>query len=442
MPARRKPAPRVRVTAPIRQDYRGLSAGIGQSLGRSIGGMIGGPAGAGIGASLGYGAGSLFSHITGLGDYTVKKNTIVYPDQIPLFQPTNDGCILVSHKEYITDIISSGSVGAFKVDSFDVNPGLPGSFPWLSILAQAYDEWQPLGIVYAFKSTSADALNSTNTALGTVVMATEYNPLNPVYVNKQQMEQCVFSGSSRTSSSLMHPLECDFNQTREVFNIRQGGLQNGDPRLYDLGRFSIASSGLQGTDVDIGELWVTYSIKLMKPRLGDQSGQMDHYVFSEGATGTNYFGEPGFVTDSGVTCPYLRPESDLGTTLDTTNGIIYMPSTFTGNAMVYWDLQGDPRGVLVTQDPTFTCSDGAIEGNLLLDSTWAEIQDSYTSGMTRQKNILFFSCVNGGTITLSGGSLLGPGIDGSWYGDLIIAVLPSTMPFGNINTLPDLYPVM
>lgn len=136
-------------------------------IGSAIGGYVGGPPGSAIGSVLGSSAADLLKHVAGIGDYTVNYNTILKPDSVPQF--SGNRTFVVSHREYIQDIVSSSSAGAFKIDSFLINPGDPATFPWLSNLAQNFEEYRIHGMIFQFKTTSANALNSTNTALGTIV---------------------------------------------------------------------------------------------------------------------------------------------------------------------------------------------------------------------------------------------------------------------------------
>lgn len=66
---------------------------------------------------------------------------------------------------------------------------------------------------------------------------------------------------------MIHAIECERSQTTlsEQY-IRFGAVPAGaDPRFYDLGRFSIATVGMQAASVNIGELWVSYDIEFLKP---------------------------------------------------------------------------------------------------------------------------------------------------------------------------------
>lgn len=256
--------------------------GYGQKIGSYLGSMAGGA----LGNLAEQGIKSLF----GFGDYEVKRNVIW--DQMKGQDPPKmenpikgkSDCV-IRHREYIGDIISSSSANTFNLQSFNLNPGLPASFPWLATIAQQYEQYEFEGIVYEFKSMAADALNSTNIALGTVIMGTEYNSALPNFINKQQMENHEFSSSCKPACSSFHPIECARSETAlPISYVRTGAVPaNADIRMYDLGNFQIATTGFQGTSVNCGELWCTYQIRFKKPISNAALGNnllTDHFQLS------------------------------------------------------------------------------------------------------------------------------------------------------------------
>ena len=100
---------------------------------------------------------------------------------------------------------SASTANTFKLDSYMINPTDVNTFPWLNEIARCYQEWIPHGIVFIYKTMSADALNSVNTALGTVIMATNYNATQPNYASKAEMENSEFSRSIKPSISCEYP---------------------------------------------------------------------------------------------------------------------------------------------------------------------------------------------------------------------------------------------
>jgi hypothetical protein len=219
--------------------------------------------------SLGYGLGGAVSTVLGFGDYKVRQNSLVHPtrsDQAPSFS-TSNGSVRLRHREYLRDVY--GSTG-FAITSFNINPADSNTFPWLSKIAEHFEQWQPHGLIFDYRSMSSDVQVAATTALGSVILGTEYNALASRFVNKQAMEASQFAVSVKPSVSVMHPIECDLSQTpSQPLYVRLPGdaTINADPRLYDLGNFQIATQGMSTDGGDQGELWVTYDIELLKPVL-------------------------------------------------------------------------------------------------------------------------------------------------------------------------------
>jgi len=265
-----------------------------------------------IGSVLGEGAerliefGGGLASVLGFGDYVqpgfrVQKNSFLNGgNDPPTIKNAKDGRFILRHREFLRDVIT-GAANAFNLVSIPINPGIVTSFPWLAAVAQAFEQYKLRGMIFEFKSTSADALSSTNTALGTVVMATEYDSTRPNFANKQQMENHQFASSARQSSSMYHPIECDRSQTpiSELY-VRTGSPSDStdndlDLRLSDWGNFQIATTGQQAANVNIGELWVTYEVEFLKPCINENGPiQLASFYRSDDSsyTTTNYLGNP------------------------------------------------------------------------------------------------------------------------------------------------------
>lgn len=224
------------------------------------------------GMMMGRAAGEAISRITGVGDYTVKSNTIAtetatLTGEVPSFGKT-DNSTRVRHREFITDITASATPNAFNNTSYVIQPGNSELFPWLSSLAQNYQQYRVHGMVFMFKSTTSDY--SAAGALGKIALATNYNVRDAAFVNMQELENAEFSVSGKPSLSRIHPVECAAtNGVPLVKWVRdtQYDASGGDDRLYDVGKFQVATQGLPAatSGAIIGELWVTYDIEFFKP---------------------------------------------------------------------------------------------------------------------------------------------------------------------------------
>jgi hypothetical protein len=225
----------------------------------------------------------------------VKSNSLVQGfksnGQIPNMH-RNGQSVIIRHKEYISDITSTTGFGVYS--QYPLNPGLSVTFPWLSTIAQQYQEYTWKGVIFEFRSTSGDVVASSNTALGSVMMATNYRGTAPVYTNKLSMLNEYFSSDAKPSEDFCHPIECDPRENPyNVQYVRGAAVPAGeDEKTYDLGIMSIATEGMQASSVDIGELWVSYEVELRKPVVSgatDLFGKAAHYYASSGAAATTPF---------------------------------------------------------------------------------------------------------------------------------------------------------
>jgi hypothetical protein len=236
---------------------------IGNAIGNAIAPGFGGPFGSNI-ANEGH---KLFKRVTGMGDYQIRNNTL--KGQVPHFGSSKRS-IRIQNREYVSDI-TSGASGAFSIiKKLLIYPTNPDLFPWLSGVAPNYAEYRIHGMLFQYVTTSVDALNSTNTALGKVIMSTQYDPLSVEFHSASEMQNHEFSTVIKPSEETMHMIECDPKQTvLEHLYVRQPdqSLSVGDSRMYDFAKFYLAISGMQASNVTVGELWVTYDIEFFKPRL-------------------------------------------------------------------------------------------------------------------------------------------------------------------------------
>jgi len=219
------------------------------------------------------------------------------------------GSIVISHKEYLGDIRSNATALAFNSTTFRINPGDEGTFPWLSQCARNFQQYRLEGLCFHFKSMSGDALNSVNTSLGAVMMCTQYDAQQAPPTTKSEMENMEFAQSVKPSTNCTHFVECAKNQSTlsELYINENRVNQQGDKRFYDFGNFTIGSVGNQGTATNLGELWVSYQIRLFKPQLWDALGrdvEVFNYV-SDGVTDTHNNATPLGVLD--WTKPELNP---------------------------------------------------------------------------------------------------------------------------------------
>lgn len=269
-----------------------------------------------VGAWLGDKAQNLIKSVAGFGDYVKpswnpKSNSLLSMGQDPpIVKNSPEGNFIIRHREYLQDIIT-GTPGQFVVNSYKIQPGLPDTFPWMSITAQCFEQYQLRGMIFEFKSTSADSLNSTNTALGEVIMATEYDSKKPNFASKVDMQNHQYAVAARQSSSMLHPIECAHPlSTLDVLYVRSGQVPEGaDSRMYDFGNFQIATVGQQGSNINIGELWVTYEVELLKARLPGEGNIVFSSAYYQSGSVCTSSNRTAAVSNSGTFL--VQPDNNL-----------------------------------------------------------------------------------------------------------------------------------
>jgi hypothetical protein len=271
-PAKIKPVPAKKV-----RKNQGLLSGVGSALGSAFG-----PSGSVIGAA----AGDLLGDLFGWGDYEatapvnypLNNNSVVgvqtpLASQIPMMHG-EDGSCRIRKREYIQDVLMTT---AFATDAFGLNPTDVRTFPWLSSIATKFEQYKFLGLAFGFRSLTANALGSTgNPSMGSVTVLTQYDVLDLVVTSKTQANNALYATSCKPAESMLHPVECDPEQTPNLPLYTGSNEYNPtlpdaarDLRLNYLGFTTVATQGAPGIDYLAGELWVTYDVMLYKPMVAD-----------------------------------------------------------------------------------------------------------------------------------------------------------------------------
>lgn len=389
--------------------------GIRSSLGRL--------AGAGITAAARAVIGSVF----GQGDYTVKYNSLSGVGGPPQFSSNgNNRSVVISHREFVQDI--TGTTG-FSIQSFQITPTNSALFPWLAQISSNFEEYRIHGMLFEFKTTSGMSVSSTNTALGTVIMATQYNPNDTAFSTKIDMENYEFATTGGPFESFLHPLECKPQLTvAPQLYVNQPNTSGAvvDLRLTNFGNFNIATVGMQASNV-VGELWVSYQVELLKPRLSSVlvgNGRIN-MAFTSNTSAANLFGTNGSTIANitvdpptngerslyinGLTAQFATAAALVNTPLNTgmnvaTGSILTLPNTFqAGHAfgLICWvkgtGIGGNITLVATATGVTFTV--GGFRNITSADSTLTVLECQLLINTLGDRTIQF--TVAGGATTVT-----------------------------------------
>ena len=232
---------------------------------------------------------------SGRGDYSITANNIVdHPESqsvVPKFGPDATS-VVIRNSEYIRDIyVQVSDEIPFVNQTISLNPGLPEAFPWLSQIACNYEEYELVQCIYTFKTgitSSSVAMLSSTAQQGEIIIASNTNPSAKPFADKETMQMYEGVASCPISGSLIHGVECDPSKNAGTSGrkyIRTGGLSLGtDIKEYDHALLNIAISQPNQVFLGqaVGQLWVSYTVVLKKPKLGSLNGNSlptDKFVY-------------------------------------------------------------------------------------------------------------------------------------------------------------------
>lgn len=175
----------------------------------------------------------------------------------PTFVNTKDGLRIV-HREYVGDVNTNTS-GFAVVNTLQINPGLSGVFPWLSLIAANFEvyEFHRLKFVYQAAAPTSQA--------GTLFMAIDYDAADSAPANKAELMSNMTAVSSSIWASNSINYDCAMRQYMSNRFTRNASLTNVDIKTYDAGNLYLAIEG--AATVSPGNIYVEYDVSLRIPQI-------------------------------------------------------------------------------------------------------------------------------------------------------------------------------
>jgi hypothetical protein len=203
------------------------------------------------------------------------------------------GGITIKHREYIGELNGSTT---FTAQSYQLQPGLSQSFPWLSGIANNFEKYKMHSIKLCYVNVSATSER------GRVTMAFDRDPLDSDPTSKIDL----FSYNGAVEGAVWSPLELTVPVDKDALFTRRGLISGTDLKTYDMGKLVVASSNNADTSI-VGELFLEYNIELMIPQ--PASCPSAAYHATSGVSKTAIFGTtltqagtfPATVTSSSIT---------------------------------------------------------------------------------------------------------------------------------------------
>jgi hypothetical protein len=167
--------------------------------------------------------------------------------------------VTISNKEVISLSIPGSSSWTSQLE-FDLNPGLSSTFPWLSNVAEQYQEYKFVKLIFHYVPIAPTS------SQGDVILTPFYDAAAAYPQSEVQASDSInavigsvwMDHKCALSSSLMHPS----GVKKYIRTFRMSG----DSKSYDVGRLQLSTVN-ETTTSGIGKLYVDYTVQLFGPRL-------------------------------------------------------------------------------------------------------------------------------------------------------------------------------
>jgi len=262
--------------------YNPFKSKIGRAFRHGLTGLVG-TAANDVGSAIGIGGlGALAEkgmHASGIGMYTGNGGYAVANDlvaggnsseKIMRFDPQSDSDhIRVSHSEYVMDLYAPEVYAGTQDTLLRINPGNQLVFPMLSQPASNFEDCEIEQLAFTYRPSLSDWQTTTG-QVGSVVIATQYNPDKGKFITKEAMLAQTGSTSAKVTEGTLHGVECDPAKLPNdgKFHIRTGPVPLGDDLTdYDLGFTQVRVMDVPSTNITLGEIHVSYTVTLRRPRI-------------------------------------------------------------------------------------------------------------------------------------------------------------------------------
>jgi len=228
--------------------------------------------------------------------------------------PKNE--VRMSRREFIQEVYPNE---AWTVQKFALNPGLSGSFPWLSGVARNFEK-------YVINKFTIEYRTAQSTFIpGKIQMAPDFDASDSAPMSKRELLTYTLATDGPVWQNFDLNLPKGYLMNQKKYYVRQDDNFSGDIKLYDPCNIFIAADPVT-TDVQyLGEIWINYDITLFEPQAPelpiDYSVLGKYYLFNQGVTNLKPFGTG------------LDPNVEFGgldVVLDMPNSTITFPKGFKG----------------------------------------------------------------------------------------------------------------
>jgi len=210
----------------------------------------------------GFGVGPVTHPGAPFGQVAGVANNVSVRSSAPKFR-NNKGVVRIVHKELVCSVTNNTGINisptftASGASVYQVNAGCGTLFPWLSTIAQNFDEYKfnRLRLVYVPICSTADT--------GRVMIGYDPDSTDAVPVDRQGLSS--YSCSAESSVWSVSTLDCNLSNTNKWYYTNISGDNLPSSAYLDQGQvFTACWSG--GANLIVGELYALYDVSLKSPQ--------------------------------------------------------------------------------------------------------------------------------------------------------------------------------
>lgn len=169
-----------------------------------------------------------------------------------------------------------GSVAFATQYELQLNPGIAGTFPYLSEIAKKFEQYK----VHRLRFTYVTRTSTSKP--GSVMMGTEYNSGTPAPANENAMATLRGSVDGSSWTDLDHKVDLSSSAALGPRKYIRSTNVAGDPKTYDIGTFYLAVAD-QDDASGIGKLYVSYDVEFFNPVIASVIAQPKCYAMVQQA---------------------------------------------------------------------------------------------------------------------------------------------------------------
>jgi hypothetical protein len=179
-------------------------------------------------------------------------------NQAPRMSASRNQCRII-HREPLA--VLNGTV-AFGIQTFQINPGLAVTFPWLSAQASGYESYKINSLTMEYRFTTNEFHGR-----GRIIMAPDYDSADSpptTSIKAEQMSGAVQGAVAKNWNLQLRPRGMGILGPKRYIRT-ESIATNQDIKTYDIAQIHVITTGQEDTS-EIGQLWLNYDITLSEPQ--------------------------------------------------------------------------------------------------------------------------------------------------------------------------------